>query len=104
MIDWIRSLKKKPFLVCIFGWLLFPAMYLLVGIFTAFGISVETAFILASPAGVIGFLLWFLSIMFGINAIREHVNIASSSVAIIASVVPLVFLFYSFWLSANGYV
>lgn len=102
MIDKILKLKDKPLLVSIFGWLFFPGMYLLVGILTSLGTSVETAFIAASPAGVIGFTCWVAAFIFSLQHLVKRQRIPASIGGLVASLIPLAFLAYAFWIAVNG--
>ncbi len=95
-------LKEKPLLTSLIGWLLFPGMYVLVGIFTFFGVSVETSFIMAAPAGVLGFFAWVSAFAFSLIKLYQGQHIPASLVALISSLVPLGFLLISFWAVING--
>lgn len=102
MMEQILKLKNKPILICVFGWLLFPGMYLLVGILTALGASVETAFIVASPAGIMGFVCWVTTFMLSLLNLAKGLRISTSIAGLVTSIIPLAFLGFAFWVSANG--
>ncbi|WP_185234980.1 hypothetical protein [Teredinibacter franksiae] len=102
MIESFSKLKDKPLLLSGLGWLLFPGMYLLVGVFTALGASVETSFLIAAPAGVLGFVFWVAALTFGASGLLKSNNIAASLGGLVASIVPLAFLGFAFWVALNG--
>lgn len=102
MIEKISKLRNKPLLLSALGWLLFPGMYLLVGVFTALGVSVETSFLIASPAGVLGFCFWVAAFIISALWLFKAKNIAVSVGGLVLSCMPLLFLGFAFWLAANG--
>lgn len=89
-------------LTSFYGWLLFPGMYLLVGIFTALGISVEMSFLVASPAGVLGFICWVAALTISVQRLLQGQSIGISISGLIFSLIPLSFLTYGFWVAVNG--
>ena len=102
MIEKLSRLRSKPLLLSILGWLLFPAMYLLVGIFTALGLSVEVSFLIASPAGVLGFGCWVTAFIISVVWLFKTKNLAVAFGGFVSSIVPLAFLGFGFWVAANG--
>jgi len=103
MLQQIKSFKDKALVLGLFGWLLFPGMYLLVGLLTAVGVDVIPAFVLSSPLGLIGVICWIFGIHSGFMSLLQNKSILVSIVAITIAILPLLFLGYIVWLSAKGY-
>lgn len=101
-MEQLLKLKDRPVLTSVFGWLLFPSMYMLVGIFTALGVSVETSFILAAPVGILGFICWVAAFFTSLGQLAKGQLRATSIGGMVSSSVPLLFLGYGFWVVANG--
>ena len=96
----IAILKEKPLTTCILAWLLVPGMYLVVGILTGFlDIKVQTAFMIASPIGLSGFIFWCLTLIFSIKKLRQGRNIASSIIALLGAILPLAFIGIGLWIT-----
>lgn len=102
MKDKINKLIEKPLLMSIIGWVLFPGMYLLVGIFTTLDLSVEVSFIIASPAALVGFAAWVMAFAVSLRSLIQGRLIAVSIGGLVSSIIPLIFLGYGFWIAANG--
>ncbi len=102
MIESLSKLKDKPRLLAVLGWVLFPGMYLLVGVFTALGISVEISFLIASPVGVLGFVFWVAAFIISLLWLFEAKNIAVSVGGLVLSFIPLALLGFGFWIAATG--
>lgn len=98
----VAKLKDRPVLTSFYGWVFFPSMYLLVGIFTALGVSVEASFIAASPAGLLGFVCWVAAFIISVQQLLRGQNIGTSIGGLFSSFLPLSFLAYGFWVAANG--
>ena len=95
-----KKIKEKPLVACIFGWVLFPSMYLLIGVFTTIGIAVQTAFILSLPFGVLGVVFWVLSLSNSIKQIWSRNHTISSWLALIAASIPLLFMAFGMYIAA----
>ena len=102
MLERVSRLKKRPLLTSVLGWVLFSGMYLLVGIITSIGTSVENAFILASPLGVIGFACWVSGFIFSLQYLTTGKDIPGSVGGLVASTIPLAFLIFVVLIAANG--
>ena len=102
MMKQVKKLKNRPVLTSFFGWLLFPGMYLLVGIFTGLGVSVENSFIIASPAGFLGFCCWIAAFIISSRKLIKGKNVTVSIAGLISSLIPLAFLAFAFWVAVNG--
>lgn len=98
----VAKLRDRPVLTSFYGWILFPGMYLLVGILTALGVSVEASFIAASPAGLLGFTCWVAAFIISLQQLSRGQNIGASVGGLLSSFVPLSFLAFGFWVAANG--
>ncbi|KZM38662.1 hypothetical protein OA92_23015 [Marinomonas sp. SBI22] len=98
----VSKLTKNPALTSFYGWLLFPSMYLLVGIFTSVGVSVETSFIVASPTGILGFICWAVAFIISIKQILNGQITANSLGGMLSSFIPFAFLGFAFWVAVNG--
>ena len=102
MINHFSKLKNRPLLVSVFGWVLFPSMYLLVGILTAFGTSVETSFLITSPVGVLGFICWVAAFIISVSQLVKRESFVASIGGLFSSFIPLAFLGFGFWVATNG--
>mgnify|MGYP003385256686 CR=1 FL=1 len=102
MMKKVADLKDRPVLTGFYGWLLFPGMYLLVGVFTALGVSVEVSFIIASPAGFLGFICWVASFVISVQKLLSGQSIVASTSGLLLSLIPLSFLAFGFWVASNG--
>lgn len=102
MISQLSKLKNRPLLVSVLGWLLFPGMYLLVGVFTVLGVPVEASFLIASPAGVLGFSCWVVAFIFSVLQLTRRESLATSIGGLLSSFIPLAFLGFAFWMAVNG--
>lgn len=92
VIGLVAAMKAKPFRTSVIGWVSFPSMYLLVGVFSASGISVETSFLIASPLGLFGFICWVAAFWFGMLQLLQGERNLSSLGGVILSAAPLIFL------------
>jgi len=77
-------------------------MYLFLGVLTALGVTVETAFLIAAPLGVLGFCCWVFAFIICLLQFINKVFLLSSIGALFSSVIPLAFLAFGFWVAANG--
>lgn len=91
-------------MLSILGWLLFPAMYLLVGIFTVLDLSVEASFLIASPVGMLGFCCWVTALIISVVWLFKAKNLAVAFGGLVSSAIPLTFLGFGFWMAINGVV
>jgi uncharacterized membrane protein len=103
MKSWIIRHKEKPIYLIIYGWLLFPSMYLLVGILSSLHMQVVLAFAISAPLGIIGFIFWVIGVFFSFKSLLKKQAIVVSTVAFLIGMLPIAFLGYVFWLSANGF-
>ena len=71
------------------------------GVFTSIATSVENAFILTSPSGVIGFACWVAGFIFSLLYLATGENIPASVEGLVASKIPLVFLICALLIAEN---
>ncbi|MCP3889918.1 MAG: hypothetical protein GY702_13760 [Desulfobulbaceae bacterium] len=93
------KVKANPLLACIIGWVLFPCMYLLIGLFTTLGLAVQTAFILSLPLGILGFIFWLLSLNNSTKEIWSKKHTLSNWLALIGASIPLLFLTFGMYIA-----
>lgn len=93
------KIKENPLIACILGWVLFPSMYLLIGFVTTLGIAVQTAFILSLPFGILGVILWVLSLSNSIKQIWSRNQIISNWLALIGASMPLLFIAFGMYIA-----
>ena len=77
-------------------------MYLLVGILTALGLSVEASFLIASPVGLLGFVCWVSAFIISVVWLYRAKSTAVAFCSLVASGIPLAFMGLGFWVVANG--
>ncbi len=103
---WIAKVTERPFQLCILGWVLFPAMYFLLGVFTEnLGIPMDFAIAFAAPSGLIGFCCWLVSLFMGIKSLSQGRSVGLSILTIVGAFIPLAFIalvFISMALSLPG--
>jgi len=98
----IKYLLSNHYLFAIFGWALFPGMYVAVGLLTQTSIEVPKAFSLASPLGVLGFISWILAAALSFRKSVWRETRVKTIVALLLSVPPLIFLAFGYWVATNG--
>ena len=103
MKNWIIKHKEKPLYLVLYGWLLFPSMYLFVGILSALNIQVILALSISAPLGIIGFIFWVSGVYFSFISLANKRAIVVSALVLLIGLLPIAFLFYGFWLSTNGF-
>ena len=103
MKSWIIKHKEKPIYLVLYGWLLFPSMYLLGGILSVLNMQVVIAFAISAPLGIIGFIFWVSGVCFSFKSLLSKQAVVVSVFALLIGLFPIAFLGYAFWLSANGF-
>jgi len=98
----LTKLSNSPLLVAILGWALFPSMYLVVGILTTLGFSIERAFLIAMPLGLTGFSSWVIAFALSALNLIKRDSFFPSLLGLALSSIPLAFCSYGFWIAANG--
>jgi len=98
----VSKLIENPGLTSLYGWLLFPGMYLLAGILIDVGVSVDTSFLVASPVGFLGFICWVTSLTISIKQVLNGQITAVSLGGMLSSFIPFAFLGFAFWVVVNG--
>jgi len=93
---WFKGLLSRPILLSVLGWLLFPGMYLAVGILTALKVQVELAFLIAAPLGILGYLSWVLSFFVSFRKMVWSQSKVASIIGILFSGLPLALFTYGF--------
>jgi hypothetical protein len=66
------------------------------------GMSVEISFLIASPAGVLGFSFWVAAFIISTLWLVKAKNIAVSVGGLVSSFIPLAFLGFAFLVAVNG--
>ena len=102
MIQTLAKYKTRPLVISLFGWIFFIGMYLLVGIFSIAGMSAETSFLVASLAGILGFLCCLAALIVSVRQLFKGLAIGASIGAFFLSLIPLSFLTFSVFIAAKG--
>ena len=78
-------------------------MYLLVGILSSLNMQVVLAFAISAPLGITGFIFWVSGVYFSFKSLLSQQAVIISAFALLVGLLPIAFLGYVFWLSANGF-